>query len=101
MRRGTRRIIRVFRPRTIDGLRKLSPSYITSDFIAENELPPLLVAFKREGVKILPVIIKPCLYEESELGILQAFNSMDKTFIGMSEVEQEILLVNLVRQIFP
>lgn len=77
----------------------VSADFLASDFIAQHELPPLLVASQKEGVKIFPVIVKPCTYDESDLGIFQAMNPISKTFIGMSEVEQEELLVTLVRAI--
>src|SRR5713101_5676457 len=38
----------------------VSADFLASDFVAENELPPLLEAAKKDGVKILPVILKPC-----------------------------------------
>jgi len=77
----------------------VSPDFLASDFIALHELPPLLVAAKEEGVKIFPVIISPCLYEESDLGQFQAVNPISRTFIEMLVSEQERLLVTLVRAI--
>lgn len=77
----------------------VSPDFLASDFIALHELPPLLVAAKDEGVKIFPVIISPCLYEESDLGQFQAVNPISRTFIEMLVSEQERLLVTLVRAI--
>jgi hypothetical protein len=77
----------------------LSADFLASDFISENELPPLLKAAEAEGAVILIVILKPCLFEEfPELNQYQAMNSPTKPVIRMDTVEQQELYVNLVRQ---
>ncbi|MCB9234088.1 MAG: toll/interleukin-1 receptor domain-containing protein [Bacteroidia bacterium] len=38
----------------------VSADFLASDFIVDNELPPLLKASQEKGTKILPVYIKPC-----------------------------------------
>ncbi len=44
----------------------LSSSFLASEFIAENELPPLLKAAQEEGTIILPVLVRPCEFEDFE-----------------------------------
>jgi len=44
----------------------VSADFLASDFVATDELPPLLKAAEEEGVKILPVILKPCAFTEIE-----------------------------------
>lgn len=46
----------------------VSANFLTSSFIVEHELPPLLAAAKNEGVIILCVVVSHCLYDRSELG---------------------------------
>src|SRR2546421_13084449 len=53
----------------------ISPSFLASKFIAENELPPLLHAAGKEGAIILPVIVRPSNFEDTELANFQAVNS--------------------------
>src|SRR5690348_7621610 len=38
----------------------ISIDFLNSSFIEDNELPLLLTAAEVEGVKILPVILRPC-----------------------------------------
>lgn len=45
----------------------VSPSFLASRFIKNNELPPLLKAARFEGLPILWVPIRPCMYSESPL----------------------------------
>src|SRR5690242_13407994 len=42
----------------------VSADFLASDFIATNELPPLLAAAKTDGVPILPVVVKPCAFSD-------------------------------------
>jgi serine/threonine protein kinase len=75
----------------------VSPNFLSSKFIAENELPPLLRAARENGATILPVILGPCLYEEcEELGEFQAVND-PKThhLLGLSEADREQVLLDV------
>jgi hypothetical protein len=77
----------------------VSTDFLGSDFIATDELPPLLKAAEENGAVILIVILKPCLFEEfTELNQYQAINPPTKPIIIMDYVEKEDLFVNLVRQ---
>ena len=77
----------------------LSATFLASDFIATDELPPLLKAAEQEGAVILIVILKPCLFEEfDELNQYQAMNPPSLPIIKMNITEKEELYVNLVCQ---
>jgi len=77
----------------------VSTDFLGSDFIATDELPPLLKAAEEEGAVILTVILKPCLFEEfDELNQFQAMNPPSRPVIRMDYDEKEELFVNLVRQ---
>lgn len=77
----------------------VSTDFLGSNFIATDELPPLLKAAEENGAVILIVILKPCLFEEfTELNQYQAINPPTKPIIRMDYVEKEDLFVNLVRQ---
>jgi TIR domain len=63
----------------------ISVDFLNSPFIAENELPPLLLAAETEGVIILPVVLRPCPLLPPNLSCFQAINSPSKP-LSMMEV---------------
>jgi len=70
----------------------ISADFLASEFITNNELPPLLTACEEEGVKVLPVILKPCAFIESEeLSRFQSVNPPEKSVLAMSPHESERL----------
>jgi hypothetical protein len=78
----------------------VSADFLASDFIIENELPPLLAAAKAKGTLILPVIISPCRFvQTASLSQFQAVNPNSKPLIDMTEGEQERLWVKLTEEI--
>lgn len=70
----------------------ISADFLASDFIVDNELPPLLEAAENKGTRILPIIIKPCRFSrEPHLSKFQALNSPDNPILLMPEIEREVL----------
>lgn len=68
----------------------ISADFMASDFIVENELPPLLSKAEVKGTKILPVILSHCRFSrEDSLNRFQAANSPDNPLSIMSESERE------------
>jgi internalin A len=74
----------------------ISTDFLASDFIAKNELPPLLEAAKRNGAVILPLILKPSRFSQhKELSEFQAVNDPARPLIKLEDAEQEEILVKL------
>jgi hypothetical protein len=69
----------------------ISADFLASQFIAENELPPLLAAAKTKGTAILPVILSPCDVESSNLSQFQAVNSLSNPLTKMDRHRKEEL----------
>jgi|GEM_PF-2529471 len=68
----------------------ISADFLASDFIVDNELPPLLKRADTDGTNVIPVIIKPCRFSRHEtLSIYQAINPPDKPLMGLTEFEKE------------
>jgi hypothetical protein len=74
----------------------ISADFLASEFIIDNELPPLLQAAASEGVMILPVIISPCRFEKTE-GIhqFQAVNTPSKPLTALDKTKREEIFVKV------
>jgi tetratricopeptide (TPR) repeat protein len=74
----------------------VSADFLASDFIATEELPPLLTAAKDNGAAILPVIVSPSQFEKaSSLSQFQAVNLPTQPLVNMTRSEQEAVFVKL------
>jgi len=74
----------------------VSQDYLASKFIVEEELPLLLAVAQREGVKILSVIVRPCLFEDTALAQFQTVNSPSKPLSSMSKSSREAVWEKVV-----
>ena len=75
----------------------ISAYFMASDFIADNELPPLLEASESDGAVILPVIISPCVI--GSLAEFQAVNSLSKPLVDLSRGDRDRVWVKLMEAI--
>lgn len=68
----------------------VTADFLASDFVVDNELPPILANAEAEGTRIIPVILKPCRFtRDRNLGVFQAINDPNAPLAGLSETEQE------------
>src|SRR5512135_3783351 len=78
----------------------ISADFFASDFIDENELPPLLDAAQAKGVRILPVILSASQFDwNSSLARFQTVNPPDRPLAKMPRAEQEEIFNSLARTI--
>lgn len=77
----------------------VSAHFRASQFIADNELPPLLLAAKHEGVVIIPVVVGACDFHDSELANVQAVNDPFKPLDGMTRHQRDKVWVRVVKQV--
>jgi hypothetical protein len=77
----------------------VSPTFLGSDFIADNELPPLLNAVEEEGVTILWVCLSSCLHDETEIGSYQAAHDISKPLNSLALAEQDRVLTDVRRKL--
>lgn len=82
------------------GVLLVSAAFVASDFIAKNELPPLLAAAQGRGLTILSLIVGPSRFKRMpELSRFQAVNDLDRPLVTLSEGEQETILNKLAERI--
>ena len=89
----------------------VSSAFLASKYIRNNELPVLLRNAKDLGVKIIPVILRPCAFDEVKykypdpisgpevftLASLQAAGSPNKALSEMTEGEQDRALLSVAK----
>jgi hypothetical protein len=77
----------------------VSKYFLASDFIHENELPPLLQAAENEGLRIHWLPVGDCLWKLTPIHNYQALWDASKPLNLMSEGERDQHLVEAVSQI--
>ncbi|MBD2459835.1 toll/interleukin-1 receptor domain-containing protein [Oscillatoria sp. FACHB-1407] len=91
----------------------VSPAFLASKYIKNSELPVLLHRAQQDGVKILPVILSPCLFNEAKfkfpdpktgpeqlsLSVFQAANSLKDPMSKLPEHEQDALFLKLAQRV--
>lgn len=75
----------------------ISANFLASEFIAENELPPLLNAAAKGGTAILPVIISPCVL--GKLADYQTVNPLSKPLVDLGRGDRDRVWVKVVEAI--
>lgn len=74
----------------------ISADFLASDFIVDNELPPLLKAAEEKGKVILPLIVKPCRFTSDEnLSKFQSINDPKNPLSKLSENDREEIYVKV------
>jgi hypothetical protein len=70
----------------------ISADFLASDFIVDNELPPILKFAEEKGTLILPLVLKPCRFlRDKNLSVFQAINDPKEPLIKLSENDREEL----------
>ena len=74
----------------------VSADFLASDFIAANELPPLLQRAEDDGLAIMPLILSPCLFEQTpSISCFQAVNPASQPLSAMSRARRDKVFVKL------
>jgi TIR domain len=91
----------------------VSPAFLASKYIKNSELPVLLHRAQSEGVKILPIVLSPCLFAETKfkfpdpqtgpevlsLSVFQAANSLKNPVNSLPEPEQDGIFLQVARRV--
>jgi 8-oxo-dGTP pyrophosphatase MutT (NUDIX family) len=77
----------------------VSPDFLQSDFIAKNELPPLLRAATTGGAHIFWIACRHCNVEDTEIGKFQGVTPSSRPLAGLSKSAREKELKEISQQL--
>ena len=78
----------------------VSADFLTSEFIREEEVPTLLRRRRDDGLRVIPLIVRPCLWQAVEwLAAMQVRPKDDQALSGVTDHQAEEELVELAREI--
>lgn len=78
----------------------VTADFLASDFIVNNELPPILSNAQSRGTKILPVVLKPCRFtRDQNLSVFQSVNDPRAPLIALSEADQETIYDDICSEV--
>ncbi len=77
----------------------ISPDYLASDYVLNNELPPLLQDAEENGLKVIPIVLRPSLFAETEIARFQSINDPAQPLSGLALQQQEEVLVKIALRI--
>lgn len=78
----------------------ISADFLTSKFILGKEIPPLLQRREKEGVHVIPVILRPCAWDDvSWLQSIQARPKDGKALTSMTDNDAEEALALLAKEV--
>ncbi|MCX6582915.1 MAG: toll/interleukin-1 receptor domain-containing protein [Candidatus Aminicenantes bacterium] len=79
----------------------VSAGFLTSPFIRGKEVPPILERREKEGLKVLPLFVKPCPWKKVPwLSGIQGFPAGEKSLMELTEPEQLRLLTQFAEAIY-
>ncbi|ODG98072.1 hypothetical protein A4S05_10875, partial [Nostoc sp. KVJ20] len=77
----------------------VSPNFLASDFIHENELPPLLNAAQAKGLTIIWIPLSFSSYEETEIEKYQSAHPPNQPLDSLNPSEENKAWVNICKKI--
>ncbi len=78
----------------------ISADFLTSPFILDQEVPQLLQRRQEQGIRVIPLIVRPCEWQRIDwLKTIQARPTDDKKLSGMKKHQWESVLSKLAGEI--
>jgi hypothetical protein len=81
----------------------MSPAFLASDYVYEKEMRRAIARHQKGDLRIIPVILRPCMWEDSPLGCLRAlpkdgkpittWQNRDRAFLDVARSIRSILRV--------
>jgi internalin A len=77
----------------------VSPNFLASPFIADEEIPPILAAARTDGLVIVWVLISACLYQRSAIAEYQAAHPIAKPLDSLAGPKRNQMLLAIAETI--
>jgi hypothetical protein len=77
----------------------VTPAFLASEFVAKNELPPLLEAAKGEGVTIVWIAVRHSLYQHTPIEGYQCANDPAHPLQGLSATQRDRTLKEVAERV--
>jgi WD40 repeat protein len=77
----------------------VTQNFLASDFIVENELPTLLDRAEKDGLKIIWIAVRECLYAETRIKDYQAANDPSQPLAAMNPAKRQKTLIRIASQV--
>ena len=77
----------------------VSTGFLASRFIAAHELPPILDAAARGGVRIVWIYVSACMYSYTEIGDYQAAHDVSRPLDTLSKPRRQLELLRICEKI--
>jgi len=77
----------------------VTPNFLESDFIAKNELPPILNAAAKDGLVIFWVYVSSCLYRVTAIKNYQAAHDISKPLDSLPAAKRNAVLAAVCTKI--
>ncbi|MGJ5634530.1 COR domain-containing protein, partial [Nostoc sp. CALU 1950] len=77
----------------------VSPDFLASDFIAEDELPPLLDAAEAKGLTIIWIPLSFCSYDETEIEKYQSAHPPNQPLDSLNSAQENQAWVDICKKI--
>jgi hypothetical protein len=73
----------------------VSPDFLASDFITNNELPKMLQAAESEGMTLFWIPVRPSAYKRSPIRAFQSAHAPEKPLSGLPGAERDQAFVDI------
>jgi hypothetical protein len=78
----------------------ISPEYLVSEDLMEDQLPRLLEQAQERGTAILPLLVRPSMfYHLPKLACFKPFNPSSRTLVRMGVAEREEFLLSVAEMV--
>jgi nucleoside phosphorylase len=77
----------------------ISPNFLASDFVMNDEVPALLRQAESRGTVIIPLIVAPSLFGQSILNSFQAINTPETPLSKLNSFKRDEVLVKVATSI--